>query len=62
VPFKPAQLRGQRADVAAKNPLAWIIEVNGLAVDARRVPFEIQVKAFQCKRNRPRIRSRGGMC
>jgi hypothetical protein len=37
----------QRADVAAKNPLAWIIEVNGLAVDARRVPFEIQVEAFQ---------------
>ncbi len=37
----------QRADVAAQNPLVWIIEVNGLAVDARHVPFEIQVEAFQ---------------
>jgi hypothetical protein len=37
----------QRADVTAKNPLAWIIEVNGLAVDARRVPLDIQVEAFQ---------------
>jgi Domain of unknown function (DUF6398) len=37
----------QRADVTAKNPLAWIIEVNGLAVDARHVPLDIQVEAFQ---------------
>lgn len=37
----------QRADVVAKNPLAWIIEVNGLAVDARHVPLDIQVEAFQ---------------
>jgi Domain of unknown function (DUF6398) len=37
----------QRADVAAKNPLVWIIEVNGLAVDARHVPLDIQVEAFQ---------------
>ena len=26
----------QRADVVARNPLAWIIEVNGLAGDARQ--------------------------
>ena len=37
----------QRADVAAQNPLAWIIEVNGLAVDARHVPPGIQAEAFQ---------------
>ena len=36
----------QRADVAAQNPLVWIIQVNGLAVDARHVPVEIQVEAF----------------
>jgi hypothetical protein len=37
----------QCADVAAQNPLAWIIEVNGLAVDARHVPLGIQAEAFQ---------------
>ena len=40
-------LEFQRADVAAQNPLAWIIEVNGLAVDARHVPPDIQAEAFQ---------------
>ena len=37
----------QRADVAAQNPLAWIIEVNGLAVDARHVPPGIQAEAYR---------------
>jgi len=37
----------QRADMLAQNPLAWIIEVNGLAVDARHVPPDIQAEAFQ---------------
>jgi Domain of unknown function (DUF6398) len=37
----------QRADVAAQSPLAWIIGVNGLAVDARSVPLDLQVAAFQ---------------
>jgi hypothetical protein len=37
----------QRADVAARNPLAWIIEVNGLAVDARHVPPGIQAEAVR---------------
>ena len=37
----------QRADVAAQNPLAWIIDVNGLAVDARHVLPDIQAEAFQ---------------
>ena len=44
-PFSP---EFQRADVAAQNPLMWIIEVNGLAVDARHVPVDIQVEAFEC--------------
>jgi len=29
-----------------KNPLAWMIQVNGLIVDARHMPREIQVEAF----------------
>ena len=37
----------QRADVVAQNPLAWIIEVNGLAVDARHVPPGIQAEAYR---------------
>jgi uncharacterized protein DUF6398 len=37
----------ERADVAARNPLKWIIEVNGLAVDVRHVPPEIQIAAFE---------------
>lgn len=37
----------QRSGVAAQNPLVWIIEVNGLAMDARHVPREIQIEAFQ---------------
>jgi hypothetical protein len=40
-------LEFQRADVAAQNPLAWIIEVNGLAMDARHVPPGIQAEAFR---------------
>jgi hypothetical protein len=37
----------QRADVVALNPLAWMIEVNGLAVDARHVPPGIQAEAYR---------------
>lgn len=29
------------------NPLAWLIQVNGLIVDARRVPREIQEEAYR---------------
>jgi hypothetical protein len=43
-PFSP---EFSRADVAAQNPLMWIIEANGLAVDARRVPVDIQVEASE---------------
>ena len=41
-PFSP---EFQRADVAAQNPLVWIMEVDGLAVDARHVPVDIQIEA-----------------
>jgi hypothetical protein len=37
----------QRADVTAKNPYVWFIEVDGLAMDARRVSLDIQVEAFR---------------
>lgn len=34
-----------RRDLLAENPLAWMIEVNGLIVDARMLPPEIQAEA-----------------
>src|SRR5690348_12268013 len=43
-PFSP---EFQRADVAMWNPLIWIIEVNGLAVDARHLPLDVQAEAFE---------------
>lgn len=43
-PFSP---EFERADVAAQNPLKWIIEVDGLAVDVRHVPLDIQMAAFE---------------
>ena len=45
--IKHFSLEFQRADVAAQNPLAWIIDVNGLAVDARHVPPGIQAEAYR---------------
>lgn len=37
----------QRADMVADNPMVWILQVNGLAMDARTAPLGIQVEAFQ---------------
>lgn len=31
----------------ARNPLAWLIEVDGLIVDARRIPRNLQEEAFR---------------
>ena len=31
----------------ADNPLAWMIKVNGLVVDVRRMPREVQAEAFR---------------
>jgi hypothetical protein len=36
-----------RADVLAENPLVWFVEVDGLVMDARSLPIDYQVAAFQ---------------
>jgi hypothetical protein len=36
-----------RADVIAENPMVWLIEVDGVAVDSRSLPLDYQVVAFQ---------------
>jgi hypothetical protein len=45
--ISPFSREFERADMAARNPLRWIIEVDGLAVDVRHVPLDIQVAAFE---------------
>ena len=30
-----------------KNPMLWLVEVNGLVVDARRLPLEVQIECVQ---------------
>lgn len=37
----------QRAEMVADNPMVWMLQVNGLVMDARTVPLGIQVEAFQ---------------
>lgn len=37
----------QRADVVADNPAVWFIQVDGLIMDARQLPVEIQSEAFR---------------
>jgi hypothetical protein len=36
-----------RRDMIDKNPMAWLLEVDGLLVDARRLPMELQVQAWR---------------
>jgi hypothetical protein len=36
-----------RADVLAKNPMIWFVEVDGLVMDSRSLPIDYQVVAFQ---------------
>ena len=43
-PFDPEWTLPSRMD---RNPMAWMIQVNGLIVDARRVPREIQEVAYR---------------
>ncbi len=45
--ISPFSTEFERADVVAQNPLKWIIEVDGLAVDVRHVPLDIQMAAFE---------------
>ena len=33
--------------VGCQNPLAWMIQVNGLIADARRLPREVQEEALR---------------
>jgi hypothetical protein len=42
--FKPEFLR---ADVIAENPMVWFIEVDGLPMDARSLPLDLQMVAFR---------------
>ena len=42
--FKPEFLR---ADVIAENPMVWFIEVDGLAMDDRSLPLDLQTVAFR---------------
>lgn len=37
----------RRADVIAASPAVWFIEVDGLIMDARQLPLEIQTEAFR---------------
>lgn len=43
----PMDPRWTRPSRLADNPMAWLIQVNGLIVDARRAPREIQEEAFR---------------
>jgi Domain of unknown function (DUF6398) len=36
-----------RQDMIEKNPLVWLVEVNGLPVDVRMMPEEIQIEAWR---------------
>jgi hypothetical protein len=35
-----------RRDVVEASPLTWLLEVDGLLVDIRRAPLQLQVQAF----------------
>jgi hypothetical protein len=41
----PLQPEFCRRELLVDNPLAWMIQVNGVLVDARRMPPEIQEEA-----------------
>jgi hypothetical protein len=36
-----------RRDMLDRNPMAWLIQVDGLIVDARSIPEELQIQAWQ---------------
>jgi hypothetical protein len=36
-----------RRELLAEHPLAWLVEINGLIVDARLLPAELQAKAHR---------------
>ncbi len=36
-----------REDMVEASPMVWLIQVDGFVLDARHVPVEIQVQAFE---------------
>ncbi|MHB8188388.1 MAG: hypothetical protein ACYDDU_20430 [Dermatophilaceae bacterium] len=36
-----------RRALIENNPMAWMLEIDGIIVDARRLPFALQAQAFQ---------------
>jgi hypothetical protein len=45
--MSPFALEFQRADMIEQNSLLWIIEVDGLAMDARHLPLHLQAEAYR---------------
>ncbi len=44
--MRPFDVEWSLASRVERNPLAWLIQVNGLIVDARSMPHEVQEEAF----------------
>jgi hypothetical protein len=36
-----------RAELLERSPLAWLVEVNGIPMDARTLPPELQAEAYR---------------
>ena len=36
-----------RRELLAEHPFAWLVEINGLVVDVRRLPVEMQIEAHR---------------
>jgi Domain of unknown function (DUF6398) len=45
VELSPFSFEFSRRDMLQHNPLAWLVEVNGIPVDARSLPPEVQAEA-----------------
>jgi hypothetical protein len=45
VDLVPLDFKFSRRDLLQRNPLAWLVEVNGIPVDARWLPPELQAEA-----------------
>jgi len=45
VDLGPLDFEFSRRDLLERNPLAWLVEVNGIPVDARWLPPELQAEA-----------------
>jgi hypothetical protein len=46
IPLEPEYCR---REILAQNPLAWMVEVDGLIVDARMLPVEVQAELRQLR-------------